>query len=355
MNQFDQFSRANIKVLTPYQSARRLGGKGHIWLNANEYPSSPTFVLDAAVYNRYPEPQPQKLLNQYANYAGLEAENLLISRGADEGIELIIRAFCELNELVLYCPPTYGMYEVSAKTCGIETLKIPLKAGFELDLTAIETAINTQKVKVIFLCSPNNPTGNLIKRSDIFQVLAMAKDKCLVVLDEAYIEFTPEATFASELENYPHLIILRTLSKAFALAGLRVGFTMAHPKIISILQKVIAPYPIPSIVASIAEQALSDQGIENMRARALFVNSQKLALTQQLSTLSYVEKVYESAGNYLLVKFKDSNAIFDSLWEQGVILRHQTSQMQLENCIRITIGSEAENTALIEALRALDN
>ncbi len=353
MNQFNKFSRANIRTLTPYQSARRLGGNGHVWLNANEYHKSPQFIIEQDTYNRYPEPQPQELLKRYTDYAGVEAENLLVSRGADEGIELIIRAFCENDETVLYCPPTYGMYEVSAKTCGIETIKIPLEGEFELDQVAIETAINTQKVKVIFICSPNNPTGNLIKRSDIFQVLSMAQDKCLVVLDEAYIEFAPEASFINELQNYPHLIILRTLSKAFALAGLRVGFTIAHPKIISILQKVIAPYPIPMVVANIAKQVLNKEGIQAMQARVTDTNQQKTNLALNIKKLVMVEKVYESAGNWLLVKFKDSNYIFDSLWQQGIILRHQTSQPQLENCIRITIGSEEENQALLAALSLL--
>ncbi|HDR1536411.1 TPA: aminotransferase class I/II-fold pyridoxal phosphate-dependent enzyme, partial [Pasteurella multocida] len=184
-------SRKNIQALTPYQSARRLGGKGDIWLNANEYPTSPDFNLTHRTFNRYPEPQPQAVIEGYANYVGVTPENVLVSRGGDESIELIIRAFCEAEDSILYCPPTYGMYAVSAETCGIALKTVPLTADFQLNLPEIERQLTG--VKVVFVCSPNNPTGTLVNRTDLLALLEMTRNKAIVVVDEAYIEFCPQA------------------------------------------------------------------------------------------------------------------------------------------------------------------
>ena len=235
-----QLSRKNIQALTPYQSARRLGGKGDVWLNANEYATSPDLNLQNRTFNRYPEAQPQLLLERYAAYANvvpnnLAAENVLVTRGGDEGIELLIRAFCETDDAILYCPPTYGMYAVSAETCGVAVKTVPLTSDFQLNLNKIEDSLD--KVKVIFVCSPNNPTGTLVNRADLIRLLEITRNRAIVVVDEAYIEFCPQETIANELANYPHLAIIRTLSKAFALAGLRCGFTLANPELINILQK----------------------------------------------------------------------------------------------------------------------
>ncbi|MGC7589202.1 histidinol-phosphate transaminase [Bisgaard Taxon 46] len=342
-------SRKNIQALTPYQSARRLGGKGDIWLNANEYPTSPDFDLTQRTFNRYPEPQPQAVIEGYANYAGVSPENVLVSRGGDESIELIIRAFCEADDSVLYCPPTYGMYAVSAETCGITLKTVPLTADFQLNLAEIER--NLADVKVVFVCSPNNPTGTLVNREDLLALLEMTKNKAIVVVDEAYIEFCPQATMATELKHYPHLAIIRTLSKAFALAGLRCGFTLANPELINVLQKVIAPYPLPVPVADIAAQALQPAGIEAMQQRVAEILQNRTALETALRQLPCVENIFASDGNYLLVKFQDGQKIFNALWDQGIILRNQHKALMLENCIRITIGTAEENQAVIEAIR----
>ncbi|TCK02017.1 histidinol-phosphate aminotransferase [Volucribacter psittacicida] len=341
-------SRKNIQALTPYQSARRLGGKGNIWLNANEYALSPDFNLSQRQFNRYPDPQPQAVIDNYARYAGVAAENVLVSRGGDESIELIIRAFCENDEAILYCPPTYGMYAVSAETCGIERKIVPLTADFQLDLANIEQ--NLEKVKVVFVCSPNNPTGNLLNRQDLLRLLAITQNKAIVVVDEAYIEFAPQATLANELANYPNLAIIRTLSKAFALAGLRCGFTLANTELIATLQKVIAPYPLPVPVADIAAQALIPQGIEQMQKRVQDVLEQRQWLAEQLQQLSIVEQVYPSQANYLLVKFKEGQQVFKALWQQGIILRDQHNALGLENCVRITVGTAEEMMLLFSIL-----
>ncbi|HHT7856269.1 histidinol-phosphate transaminase [Pasteurella multocida] len=344
-------SRKNIQALTPYQSARRLGGKGDIWLNANEYPTSPDFNLTHRTFNRYPEPQPQAVIEGYANYAGVTPENVLVSRGGDESIELIIRAFCEPEDSVLYCPPTYGMYAVSAETCGIALKTVPLTVNFQLNLPEIERHL--AGVKVVFVCSPNNPTGTLINRADLLALLEMTRDKAIVVVDEAYIEFCPQATMVTTLKNYPHLAIIRTLSKAFALAGLRCGFTLANKDLIDVLQKVIAPYPLPVPVADIAAQALQPAGLQAMQQRVQEILQNRTALEADLRSLPCVENVFQSDGNYLLVKFKDGQRIFKALWAQGIILRSQHSALMLANCIRITIGTAEENRRVIEAIRKI--
>ena len=344
-----QLSRQNIQALVPYQSARRLGGKGDVWLNANEYPISPDFSLTRQNFNRYPEAQPQAVIQGYADYAGVSAENVIVSRGGDESIELIIRAFCEPNQdAILYCPPTYGMYSVSAETCGIACKKVPLTEDFQLNLAEIERQLTN--VKVVFVCSPNNPTGNLVNRTDLLSLLEMTKGRAIVVVDEAYIEFCPQASMVSELTKYPHLAIIRTLSKAFALAGLRCGFTLANPELIGILQKVIAPYPLPTPVADIAAQALSLAGIAKMKQRVAEVLANRDWLVKELTQCEIIEKVYPSEANYLLFKAKNGQSLFQYLWDNGIILRNQGSQLMLENCIRITVGTAEENQRTMQAI-----
>ncbi|THA08936.1 histidinol-phosphate transaminase [Rodentibacter pneumotropicus] len=347
----NHLSRKNIQALTPYQSARRLGGKGDIWLNANEYPISPNFDLINHTFNRYPEPQPQVVVEGYAAYAGVSLDNVLVSRGGDESIELIIRAFCEADDNVMYCPPTYGMYAVSAETCGIACKTVPLTGDFQLNLVEIERQLDG--VKVVFVCSPNNPTGNLIKHSDLLALLQMTAGRAIVVVDEAYIEFCPEAIMATELANYPHLAIIRTLSKAFALAGLRCGFTLANAELIQVLQKVIAPYPLPVPVSDIAAQALQPQGLIQMQRSVAELLSNRADLQKKLENLPLVEQVYPSEANYFLVKFNDGQKVFRTLWEQGIILRDQHNALNLQNCIRITVGTKAENDKVLEAMEAL--
>ena len=342
-------SRQNVQALTPYQSARKLGGNGTIWLNANEYPISPTFQLSGKDLNRYPEPQPQAVVQGYANYAGIPPENVLVTRGGDEGIELVIRAFCEPNQdAILFCPPTYGMYAVSAETAGVACKTVPLTADFQLNLAEIKQQL--EGVKVVFVCSPNNPTGNLLKRSDLLELLQLTAGKAIVVVDEAYIEFCPQATLAKDLKNYPHLVIIRTLSKAFALAGLRCGFVLANAELIQILSKVIAPYPIPVPSADIAEQALQAENIALVQARAQEILANRQWLADALADLPQVANVYDSEANYLLIKCQDGERVFKALLEQGIILRDQNKALNLQNCIRITVGTKEECESVVGAI-----
>ncbi|MBU5376265.1 MAG: histidinol-phosphate transaminase [Pantoea sp.] len=348
----EELARDNVRALTPYQSARRLGGNGDVWLNANEFPLPVPFELSQQTLNRYPECQPKIVIERYAAYAGLQPEQVLVSRGADEGIELVMRAFCEPGkDAILFCPPTYGMYSVSAETIGIEYRTVPALENWQLNLPAIAEQLDG--VKVVYMCSPNNPTGNLIDQEDIRALLDMTAGKALVVADEAYIEFCPQATLSGWLKDYPHLVILRTLSKAFALAGLRCGFTLANPQVIDLLMKVIAPYPLATPVADVAGQALSDQGIALMRQHVAELNASRAWLLEQLPQLSLVQQVFPSETNYILARFADSPAVFKSLWDQGIILRDQNKNPGLAGCLRISIGTRTECERLIAALQAL--
>ncbi len=347
----EELARHNVRALTPYQSARRLGGSGDVWLNANEFPTPVEYPLTQQTLNRYPECQPKAVIENYAAYAGLKPEQVLVSRGADEGIELLIRAFCEPGkDAVLYCPPTYGMYSVSAETFNVELRKVAARDDWQLDLQAI--ADNLDGVKVVFVCSPNNPTGQLINPQDIRTLLEMTRGKALVVADEAYIEFCPQATLAGWLDEYPHLVILRTLSKAFALAGLRCGFTLANKPVIDLLMKVIAPYPLSTPVADIAAQALAPQGINAMRDRVAQILVERQYLVNALKSIPCVEQVFDSETNYILVRFTASSSVFKSLWDQGIILRDQNKQPSLSGCLRITIGTREESQRVIDALNA---
>lgn len=347
-----QLARKNVRELTPYQSARRLGGNGDVWLNANEYPLAVPFSFTQQTLNRYPECQPAQVIERYAAYCGLNKEQVLVSRGADEGIELLMRAFCEPGQdKVMFCPPTYGMYSVSAETLAIETLTVRSLDDWQLNLPAILSQLDG--VKLIYLCSPNNPTGNLVNPDDIRQLLAATAGKALVIADEAYIDFCPDASLVSWLDEFPNLVILRTLSKAFALAGLRCGFTLANREVIDVLLKVIAPYPLSTPVAEIAASALSEQGLAEMRRHVAELNSTREWLLQQLQASPLTEQVYPSHANYLLAKFTDSPRVFRTLWDQGIILRDQNKNPGLAGCLRISIGTRQECETLITALNNL--
>ncbi|WP_154180144.1 histidinol-phosphate transaminase [Vibrio furnissii] len=341
----EKLARKQVQGLMPYLSARRIGGSGDVWLNANESPFDNEYKTDFTRLNRYSDCQPKALIQAYASYAGVQPEQVLTSRGADEGIELLIRAFCEPNEdAILFCPPTYGMYAISAETFGVERKKVPLTQDWQLDLPSIEA--NLDNVKLVFVCSPNNPTGNLVKREDIIALLEMTKDRAIVVMDEAYIDFCPEASTVDLLAKYSNLAILRTLSKAFALAGLRCGFTLANDDLINVLLKVIAPYPVPVPVADIAVQALSEAGLARAKFQVLDLNANRAYLQVGLQMIEGLQ-VFEGWGNYLLVKFPDGDALFKAAWEHGIILRNSP----IENCVRVSVGNREECEKTVAFIR----
>lgn len=341
----EKLARKQVQALTPYLSARRIGGCGDVWLNANESPFANEYTLNLNSLNRYSDCQPKALIDAYAAYAGVKPEQVLTSRGSDEGIELLIRAFCEVGEdAILYCPPTYGMYAISAETFGVESKKVPLTAEWQLNLPEIERQLDN--VKIVFVCSPNNPTGNLVNRDDIVSLLDMTKDRAIVVMDEAYIDFCPEATTVDLLAQYEHLAVLRTLSKAFGLAGLRCGFTLANAELIQVLLKVIAPYPVPIPVAEIAIQALSPAGLARTKFQVLDIITNRAYLQAGLGVIPGVT-VFDGWGNYILVEFPNGDGLFKAAWNEGIILRNSP----IANCVRISAGSREECEKTVAFIR----
>jgi histidinol-phosphate aminotransferase len=341
----EQLARAEIVAMTPYQSARRLEKSGQhfnqkIWLNANEAPGPGIYQITGECINRYPDFQPDNLLNAYSQYCQLPTDQLLATRGADEGIELIIRTFCRAyQDNILICPPTYGMYAISAENHGAGVVSVPL-VNQQLDVDTIIAQL--PQVKVVFLCSPGNPTGNLLARTDIEAILAASQQRQIIVVDEAYIEFCADHSVQDLLAQFPNLIILRTLSKAFALAGLRCGFTLASSEIIALLSKVIAPYPIAVPIAQYASESLQPEGISQMNIRVQETKLLRNELIQWLKAQPNCEQVFDSDTNFILFKTKQAAALFDKLKQAGMLIRDQSKQLQLANCLRITVGNERE-------------
>lgn len=346
----DKLLAKNLQGLKPYESARRIFAGGdsdsEIWLNANESPFANDFNIDTGHFNRYPDCQPKSVLLPYASYAGVETNELLVSRGADEGIELLIRTFCTPGQdSILICPPTYGMYAISAETCNVGIKKAPLKHDFSLDIPTIKAFKGS--VNLVFICSPNNPTGTSVDNTQLQQVLDHYADSALVVVDEAYIEFDATNTWSKRLAEYPNLVILRTLSKAFALAGLRCGFTLANSDIIQSILKVIAPYPIPEPVAQIAAQALNEKGVAQMNSQVDYLQQQKHWVKQQLAQLPDVQLVGDDKANFILFRHPQKQALMDFLVANSVLIRDQSKQVNLDNCLRITLGTEQQNQKLL--------
>ncbi len=342
--------RSDVATMTAYQSARRETTlSSQCWLNANEAGGNRQLQIALSQLNRYPDFQPKAVVEGYADYAGLEAEQVLATRGADEGIELLIRTFCDSGkDNILICPPTYGMYKVSAVSHGAGIVEVPLNSDFQLNINALTKQVGN--VKLVFICSPNNPTGNVINRADIIDTLNLFKDSALVVLDEAYIEFCEQFTVTDLLASYPNLVVLRTLSKGFAYAGLRCGFTLASPDIIAMMSKIIAPYPLSQPVAEIAAMALTKQEIRKMRQRVLQCNELKQHVIEFLNKQPWLEALYESKTNFLLFKTALKQPLFDALVASGVMIRDQSSQPQLENCLRVSIGTDDELAAFYDAV-----
>lgn len=343
-----------IKDLTPYQSARRIGGIGNNYLNANESPYPAYEMPKGECWERYPDFLPQDLATKYALYTGIPANFLLTTRGADEGIDLLIRAFCEpKQDSIVISPPTYAMYDFIAEAHQVQTEVASLsRPDFELDIESFKRI--TKKPKLIFLCHPNNPTGNLLNKNQVKALAENYRNESLVVIDEAYIEFTPNDSFALEIASTPNLIVLRTMSKAFSLAAVRIGFVLANPDIIELLKKLIAPYPIPDPSAQIALNAVSDLGISYMEAQRDRILLTKKEVEKRLKELSCVENVYPSVTNFLLVKFRDSKAIFEFLKDRGIILRDQSQALGLENHLRITMGDDADMKQLLDCLALIE-
>ena len=339
--------RSNIADLQPYSSARDEFDNDDgdvVYLDANENP------FDNGV-NRYPDPQQRKLKEVIARGRGVAANQLLIGNGSDEVLDLIFRAFCIPNQdKIIVMPPTYGMYRVLANINCITLDEIPLNNDFQLVTKDIINQISTQ-TKAIFLCSPNNPSGNSFHREDILTLLESFTG--LVVIDEAYIDFSTQKSFVSDLSSYPNLIITQTLSKAFGLAGIRLGICISSEEIIDILNKIKPPYNINSLTQERAISALEDWDTTQRQVTQLIAD--RKGLFAQLEKISFIEKVYPSDANFLLVQVDDANKRYAQLIENDIVVRNRSNQVGCENCLRFSVGTPQENQILIETLNRLSS
>ena len=339
--------RSHIADLHPYSSARdefdSLDRK-IVYLDANENP------FDNGV-NRYPDPQQRKLKKVIAMRRGVDANQLLLGNGSDEVLDLIFRAFCIPNhDKIIVMPPTYGMYKVLANINCICLDEVPLSHDFQLVTKDILNQISTQ-TKAIFLCSPNNPSGNSLRREDILTLLQSFTG--LVVIDEAYIDFSTQKSLVSDLSSYPNLIITQTLSKAYGLAGIRLGICIASEEIIDILNKIKPPYNINSLTQERAISVLEDWDTTQRQVTQLI--AERKGLFTQLEKISFIEKVYPSDANFLLVQVDDANKRYAQLIENDIVVRNRSNQVGCENCLRFSVGTPQENQILIETLNRLSS
>lgn len=335
----------NIKA---YSSARdEFKGKAKVFLDANENAVGST---SNDKYRRYPDPYQLKLKTSIGSIKGINPENIFVGNGSDEPIDLLLRAFCNPGkDSIIITPPTYGMYEVSAGINDVGIIRVPLnKADYSLNISAVINAIEPG-VKLIFLCSPNNPTGNSIEKGNILAILQ--KFQGLVVLDEAYIDFSGKESLTRELRNYKNLVILQTFSKAWGLASLRLGTLFADKEIVDILNMIKPPYNVNGATQSLALKALEQH--DQMKAMVKDILKEREKLTSMLSKIVSVEKIYESDANFLLVKIIDAHEVYLKLIKSKVIVRDRSNVELCEDCLRITVGTKAENKKLVEELKKI--
>ena len=345
MFNLDKLIRENIKNLKPYSSARsEFSGAAKIFLDANEnsYGSPLT-----KWYNRYPDPLQWELKNKISSIKNVDAENILLGNGSDECIDLLIRAFCDPHQdNIIICPPTYGMYQVYANINDVEVKEVPLQQNFQLNLEALENSIDAN-TKLIFFCSPNNPTGNSMHTEDIEMVLNNFDG--IVVIDEAYINYSRQRSFVSSLNDYPNLVVMQTFSKAWGLAALRLGMNFASTEIIDILNKIKPPYNINQATQELALKALDHLHEVNEMIKATVEEREVLA--KKLSQLSFVQKIFPSDANFILVKMNNATAIYNYLKQNGIIVRNRSNVILCDDCLRITVGTPEQDRQLLQTLK----
>ena len=336
--------RKNIWNLKPYSSARNeFSGEASVYLDANENPYN-------GPYNRYPDPLQWELKEKISSIKGVAKEKILLGgAGSDEVIDIIIRTFCDPGiDNIVTLDPTYGMYRVAANTNDVEIREVLLDENYDFKAQDVLQKAD-EHTKVIFLCSPNNPTGNSLNREEITR--SIEKFPGIVVVDEAYIDFSNQPSFLKELEKYPNLIVLQTFSKAWGSAGIRLGMAFASEEIIRIFNKVKYPYNVNQLTQEYALELLKQQ--EQIKDWVQILLAERIRLTKELETLPFVEKIYPSDANFLLAKMKDANATYQYLVNQGVIVRNRSSISLCQNCLRITVGTPEENKELIFSLKML--
>jgi len=336
--------RDNIKTLKPYSSARtEFSGVAKVFLDANENSfGSPLTKW----YNRYPDPLQWELKDKISAIKNIAAENILLGNGSDECIDLLIRAFCDpQKDNLIICPPTYGMYEVYAHINDVTVKEVPLLTNFQLNLEGLEIAIDAN-TKMIFFCSPNNPTGNSMERGDIEMVLNNFDG--IVVIDEAYINYSRQRSFIADLNDYPNLVIMQTFSKAWGLAALRLGMNFASTEIIDILNKIKPPYNINQATQELALKALDH--VDDVNTMIKETVKQRDVLGEALAQIPFVQKIYPSDANFVLAKMTDATAVYNFLKERGIVVRNRSNVMLCEDCLRITVGTPDENQQLIQVM-----
>ena len=353
MNSVLQLVREDLRDFAGYNSARSAAVAGEIWLNANESPWANPADWNSDV-RRYPEPQPESLRAALAELYGVRREQLLIGRGSDEAIDLLVRALCTpARDAVLVTPPVFGMYAVCARLHGARIVETPLRDAaddFRVDLDTVAQRALAGTVKIVFLCSPGNPAGGTLARAGVLALARKLEGHALVVVDEAYVEFADVPSLAREVAQQNNLAVLRTLSKAHALAAARIGCVIADPALIDVLRRCQAPYPVPTPCARLAAAALLPDALAATRERIEIIKRERGALRAQLRACSGVRRIYPAQGNFLLVRFDDAAAAFASLLAQGVVVRDQRGAPQLGDALRISVGTPAQNQRVLAAL-----
>lgn len=335
----NQLVRPNILKMKPYSSARdEFKGKASVFLDANENP------YDTGL-NRYPDPLAWSVKRRLSAIKHIAPENIFLGNGSDEVIDVLVRIFCEPRvDNVVTLPPTYGMYQVSADTSDVEVLKINLNENFQPDTDKILRGVN-ERSKILFICSPNNPSGNAIDREAIVTLIKGFNG--IVVIDEAYSDFATESAI-SLIGQYPNIVVMQTFSKAWGLAGIRLGMAFASVEIIDLMNKVKPPYNVNQLTQEAALAALKDEAKKNQQVAEILTEREKLKT--RLETLALVEKVYPSDANFLLVKVKNANVLYQYFLTQEIVVRNRHNVVLCDECLRITVGTPAENDKLIEAL-----
>lgn len=344
MFNLENIVRENIKRLTPYSSARKeFSGAAQIFLDANENSFGSPLPTN---YNRYPDPLQWEIKEKVAANYSIKPTEIFLGNGSDEAIDLLFRIFCEpKRDNILICPPTYGMYEVSAEINDIEIKRANLTEDFQLDLNAIESAIDAN-TKLLFICSPNNPTGNSFEREEILNLTKNFGG--IVVVDEAYIHFSSEKSLLDQINNFPNLVVLQTFSKAWGLAGLRVGLAFANEEIIKLFNKVKPPYNISEIAQNAILEAF--ENAEKVEKTIGKIISEREKLIKNLDNFSFVHRIYPTDANFILVKTTDAETIYKFLLDEKIVVRNRNNVELCEGCLRITIGTPQENESLLEVL-----
>lgn len=344
----ESLARENIRRLKPYSSARdEFTGEAEVYLDANENAfGSPI----ATPLNRYPDPLQKALKAKIARSKGVNVSNIFLGNGSDEAIDLLFRIFCEpRRDICIVCPPTYGMYKVAADISDVAANEIRLTANFQLDVPGIQKAFDTT-TKILFICSPNNPTGNSMRREDILEIAGSFSG--IVVVDEAYIDFSYARSLTQEIAHYPNLVVLQTFSKAWGMAAARVGMAFADERIITLFNRTKPPYNVSSLAQNAVLEALKNE--TQVKAWIGLITEQRVILSDALKRLEIVEKIYPSDANFLLVKVADAAATYQFLLAEKIVVRDRSNVTMCEGCLRITVGTPDENARLIAALKKLN-